>query len=103
MSRSRIIVYKLMTLLWGICLLAVIFYATVGDFRMAGLFIIATCMFLLGQAGLVKCPHCGTRPGVWVLAIWTLLLDPAFYIADVLLLKRCPKCETLLADNDNIT
>jgi uncharacterized membrane protein YoaK (UPF0700 family) len=68
------------------------YFATVGEFQKAGLFIVAAIAFVLGQAALIKCPHCGTRPGLWLLAIWTLLLDPALYIADVLFLRNCPKC-----------
>jgi hypothetical protein len=57
------------------------------------------------QALLIRCPHCHIRPGLWIFAIWTLLLDLEIYVADVMFLRECPKCERplLLVPTETIT
>ena len=40
-----------------------------------------------------RCPNCKARPALWLLAIWTILLDFHLYVADAILLNECPKCE----------
>jgi hypothetical protein len=53
-----------------------------------------TALLLVGvQASLIRCPHCRTRPGLRILAVWTLFLDLELYVADVLLLRACPRCD----------
>jgi len=91
MNRS-IALYRAITALWFALLTAALSFAVVGSPRIA-----LACLFL--AAGLVgfqtlafRCRTCGARPGLWLLAIWTLLLDYELYIADVVLLRRCPKC-----------
>ncbi len=74
-------------------IIAIVWFLTIG--HMPGLLISAILflLFLILQITIVKCPNCGTRPGLWLLAIWTLFLDFELYFADTVLLKECPKCE----------
>ncbi|SRR5712691_1966084 len=53
---------------------------------------------VLVQAALLRCHHCGARPGLWLLAFWTLFLGPEWYIADALFLRKCPRCERSLSE-----
>lgn len=48
----------------------------------------------------MKCQNCGTRPGLWLLAIWTLFLDFELYFSDTVLLRNCPKCDTQIDTTD---
>jgi hypothetical protein len=91
--RIRLLIYKLLTLVWVSLLIVAMFSLPDSAFRGA-LTAFLTALFVVGvQASLIRCPYCHARPGLWILAIWTLLLDLPFYIADVLLLRECPRCE----------
>ena len=50
------------------------------------------------QALMLRCQHCGARPGLWLLAIWSLFLNYEWYIADALFLKQCPRCGKSLSE-----
>ena len=56
----------------------------------------ALILILISQVALVNCPECGARPGLWLLAVWTLFLDFDLYFADTIMLKECPKCKSSL-------
>ena len=86
-------IYKIISFLLLLDIIAVVWFLTIG--HMPGLLVSAILFltFLIVQVTIVKCPNCGTRPGLWLLAIWTLFLDFELYFADTVLLKECPKCE----------
>jgi len=86
-------IYKIISFLLLIDIIAIVWFLTIGD--KIGLLISAILFltFLTMQVFLVKCSNCGTKPGLWILAIWTLFLDFELYFADTVLLKACPKCE----------
>jgi|GEM_PF-2097250 len=84
--------YKLLTVLLFLDVLAIIFFLTIGNFLVTIVCASLAVLILITQVLLVKCPHCGARPGLWILAIWTLLLDFELYLGDSLLLRECPKC-----------
>ena len=94
--KLRLFLYKVLTLPWFILLIVAMWFLTDKQLQSALIAFLAA-LFVVGvQAILIRCPHCHTRPGVRILAIWTLLLDMHLYIADVLLLRECPKCERQL-------
>ena len=72
---------------------AIIFFLTEGNINNGILMAVVLIIVLAVQVTLIKCPNCGTRPGLWLLAIWTLLLDYDLYFADTVMLRKCPKCE----------
>lgn len=88
--------YKLLSVLLLLDIIAIVFFLTTGNFILTIACAALAVLILITQVLLVKCPHCGARPGLWILAVWTLLLDFENYIADSLLLRECPKCETRL-------
>jgi hypothetical protein len=73
-------------------LVAVIYFLTEQNFRAVWMAVLVISALLLLQVILVKCKECGTRPGLRLLIIWTLLLDFELYIADTLFLRKCPSC-----------
>lgn len=87
--------YRSLTMLWLLLFVAAIYFAGIGPSGAAISCIGLAAALILFQTLAFRCNNCATRPGLWLLAIWTLLLDFEFYIADVLLLRRCPKCETV--------
>ena len=91
--RVRLLVYKFLTLVWFVLAVAAMYFVTDGAYKLALTALLAAFLFVALQAMLIRCPHCHARPGLWILAIWTLLLDPELYIADVLLLRTCPHCK----------
>jgi uncharacterized membrane protein YfcA len=94
--KIRLLIYKLLTIVWFSLLIAAMVFLSQGAFnRSLAALLIALCVVGI-QAALIRCPYCHARPGLWLLAIWTLLLDLPFYIADVLLLRECPRCERQL-------
>ena len=72
------------------------FFLTSGPLRWAVAAFVAAILVVTAQAMLILCPHCNARPGVWILAIWTLLFDLELYVADVLFLRECPRCKRQL-------
>ena len=82
--------YRTLSVLVLAALVAAVALASLGRWVEAGI--------VITQAVLLRCQHCGTRPGLWLLAIWTLLLGPEWYIADALFLRRCPRCEKSLSE-----
>jgi hypothetical protein len=95
--RVRLYLYKFLTLPWVLLLIAAMFCATYGVSTWGWIALLAAFLVILGQAFLIRCPYCRTRPGLWILAVWTLFVDPELYIADVLLLRECPRCDRSLS------
>ena len=85
--------YKTLSLLLLLDIIAIVFFLTIWDIPGVLVSVSLFVIFLALQVVIVKCPNCGTRPGLWLLAIWSLFLDFELYFADTVLLKRCPKCD----------
>jgi hypothetical protein len=79
-------------------LIAAVAFATNGKLSGAVAALAGIVAVVLVQSVLLRCPHCATRPGLWILAIWTLLLDPILYLADALFLRECPHCRKSFSD-----
>jgi hypothetical protein len=90
-----IALYRLLTALWFALLVAGIYFADSGPTSASVACISLAAALILFQTVGFRCNTCGTRPGLWLLAVWTLLLDYELYIADVILLRKCPKCGTV--------
>ena len=61
--------------------------------------LISTVLFLtlvFIQVVLFKCPNCGERPGIWLILIWSILMNFELWLTEPVLLKRCSKCENRL-------
>jgi len=87
--------YRSVTVLWFLLLIGALHFAVSGPSGAAVTCIVLVAVLIAFQTLIFRCSHCGARPGLWLLAIWTLLLDYELYIADVILLRRCPRCETV--------
>ncbi len=94
MNRS-IKLYRFIAAAWFALFLAASYLAVVGSSSAALACAIGVAFLIVVQTFAFRCKACGARPGLWLLAIWTLLLDYELYIADVILLRRCPKCESV--------
>ena len=94
--KLRLLVYKLLTLAWFLLLIAAMVFLTGGSLKWAVAAFAGAILVVAAQAMLIKCPHCHARPGLRILAIWTLLFDLELYVADVLFLRECPRCERQL-------
>jgi len=87
--------YRSVTALWFALVLATLAFAVAGPPWAAIAAVALVAMLIFFQTFAFQCKNCGTRPGLWLLAVWTLLLDYELYIADVILLRRCPKCQSV--------
>ena len=77
----------------------IVYFLTTGDLRKVYIALAVIPIILIIQILIIRC-KCGCRPGLWLLAIWTLFLDFELYIADTVLLRRCPKCNRDLRQGD---
>jgi hypothetical protein len=68
------------------------FFATNGSASWAFAAFLAAIIVIGVQAMLVRCPSCHARPGLWILAAWTVFVDIELYVSDVLLLRDCVRC-----------
>ena len=85
--KVRFLTYEFLTLVWFLLLITAMFFLTDGSIRW-GLVALATAILVVAvPALLIQSPHCHARPGLRILAIWTLLLDVGLYVADVLFLR----------------
>lgn len=91
------IVYRLLSVLTLIALMAVILLLTMGQVKEITIPVAVIIMSYLAQLSF-RCPNCKARPALWLLAIWTILLDFHLYLADAILLRECPKCEIRFKD-----
>ena len=96
------ILYRLLSVLTLIALIALIFFLTIGKTKEI---IIPIVVIIGAYAAQVtfRCPNCGARPALWLLAVWTILLDFHLYLADAILLRECPKCDVRFKDMKNNT
>ena len=97
--RIGIATYRTLSALFLVLLVVVVWLATDGRIKEAAVGLAAMVMLAVGQALMLRCQHCGTRPGLWLLAMWTVLLSPEFYIADALFLRKCTRCRKSLSAN----
>jgi hypothetical protein len=75
--------YRALSISIVVLLIAAVVFATNGNLSGAVAALAGIVAVVLVQSVLLRCHHCGTRPGLWILAIWTLLLDPVLYSASV--------------------
>lgn len=94
----KLIIYRLLSIILFIDIIAIVLFLTLSEIALAILSLLILIATLCIQISIIKCSNCGCRPGLWLLAIWTLLLDFELYIADTLLIKECPKCKNSLSD-----
>ncbi len=93
--------YKIFIILLFISLITSTIFFLLGKGLWGVAFVFLSILILVSQIYIVKCPHCGTRPGKWIPAFWTLAIDFEFYVSDTLLLEKCPKCQkNLFAEVD---
>jgi hypothetical protein len=90
--------YRALSLSIVALLIAAVVFATDGNLSRAAAALAGIIAVALVQSILLRCHHCGTRPGLWILAIWIVLLDPILYLADALFLRECPRCRKSLYD-----
>src|SRR5262245_36691158 len=93
----RLSTYRTLSVLVLVSFVAVIVFATNARWLEAWATVVILLTIVAVQSLLFRCRYCGARPGLWLLAIWTLLLDYELYIADALFLKRCPRCDKPLS------
>ncbi len=89
--------YRTMSAFLFILLIIALIFLTDGMVTAALLALVIMIVIVLTQAALLRCQHCGARPGLWILTIWTLLFDPVLYLADALFLRDCPNCKKCLS------
>jgi hypothetical protein len=88
----RLNIYRFLSVLLIFDLIVMIYYLTVANVKGAYVSLGFLLVILLCQAFMIRCNRCRCRPGLWILALWTLLLDFELYLADTLFLRTCPKC-----------
>jgi hypothetical protein len=96
--RIGIATYRTLSVLLLILLVLAVWLATEGRWAEATVAVTAMVLVVVGQALMLRCQHCGARPGLWLLALWTVLLSPEIYIADTLFLRQCTRCQKSLSD-----
>ena len=97
--RIDIATYRVLSALFLVLLVVVVWMATDGRNSEAAVGLSAMVALAIGQGLMLRCQHCGTRPGLWLLAIWTVFLSPEFYVADALFLRKCTRCHKSLSAN----
>lgn len=68
--------YRTMSLVVLAMFIAAVALATVRRWSDAGIALGVLVVVVVTQAALLQCQHCGTRPGLWLLAFWTVLFSP---------------------------
>ena len=96
--RIGIASYRSLGLLLLVLVVVAVWLATDGRWFEAAVALGAMVFIAIVQALLLRCQHCGTRPGMWLLAIWTALLSWEIYLADALFLRKCPRCHKSLSE-----
>jgi prepilin signal peptidase PulO-like enzyme (type II secretory pathway) len=97
----RLTIYKILSFVLVLDIIALVWFLTVQNWLLVMIAVLVFILSLALQVILVKCPNCGTRPGLWLLAVWTLFLDFELYFSDTVLLKECTKCDFELARGIN--
>ncbi|SRR6266513_484364 len=96
--RIGIAAYRILSVLSFILLVPVVWFATDGRWWEAGTALAAIVLISVCQALMLRCQHCGARPGLWILGFWTLMLNYELYLADALFLRQCPRCQKSLSE-----
>ena len=86
-------IYRVLSVGLMLDAVAIITVLTLGHGGLVILLAILAGAIIIVQVTIIKCNNCGARPGIWLLAIWTLFLDYELYLLDTLMLKKCPKCD----------
>jgi hypothetical protein len=95
--RIGIATYRALNALLLVLLVLVVWLATGGRIKEAGIGLAALVAVAIGQGLMLRCQHCGAWPGLWILAIYTAFLSPELYFADALLLRKCFRCRKSLS------
>ena|ERR1700682_3707929 len=93
-----IAIYRTFSVLVLTALVAAVVLGSVERWSEAAIAVAVLVVAVIAQALLLRCHHCGARPGLWLLALSTLVLSPEWYIADALFLRKCPRCEKSLSE-----
>ena len=101
--RIGIATYRALSALFLVLLVIVVWLATDGRIKQAAAGLGAMAVIAVGQALMLRCRHCGSRPGLWLLAMWTVFLSPEFYVADALFLRKCTCCHKSLSPNKEVS
>ena len=101
--RIGITAYRVLSGLLLVLLVIVVWLATDGRIKEAAIGLAAMFAIAVGQALMLRCQHCGSRPGLWLLAIWGVLLSPELYFADTLFLRKCIRCHKSLSATKEVT
>ena len=101
--RIGIATYRALSALFLVLLVVVVWLATDGRMKEAAVGLAAMVVLAVAQALMLRCQHCGTRPGVWLLAMWTVFLSPEFYVADALFLRKCTRCQKSLSASKEVS
>ena len=96
--RIGIATYRTLSVLLLALVIVAVWLATEGRWFEAAVALGIMVLVAIAQASLLRCQHCGTRPGMWLLAIWTALLSWEIYLADALFLRKCPRCNKSLSE-----
>ena len=95
----KLIIYRILSVILVLDIVPIVYFLTTGDLRKVYIALAVIPMIIIIQILIIRC-KCGCRPGLWLLAIWTLFLDFELYIADTVFLRRCPKCNRDLRQGD---
>jgi len=99
--RIGLTTYRVLSGLLLVLLVIVVWLATDSRIKEAAVGLAAMVVIAVGQALMLRCQHCGSRPGLWLLAIWSVFLSPELYFADTLFLRKCIRChKSLLAEKE---
>jgi len=90
--------YRTLSALVLVLLIVAVVFASLGRWTEATIALGMLVAAVIAQAVLLRCHRCGARPGLWLLAFWTLFFSPEWYIADALFLRKCPRCEKSLSE-----
>src|SRR5947207_12796971 len=90
--------YRTLSALVLVLLIVAVVFASLARWAEAAIALGVLVAAVIAQAVLLRCHRCGARPGLWLLAFWTLFFSPEWYIADALFLRKCPRCEKSLSE-----
>ena len=96
--RIGIATYRALSVIAIGLLVLLVWFATDAKWTQAAITLAVLVALVICQALLLRCHHCGARPGLWILAIWTALLNYEIYFADALFLRECPRCRKSLSE-----
>lgn len=86
--------YRTATVVWTVLMASALAVALVGNIDAASSLFVGSVAVLVLQVVAFRCKTCGSRPGVMLLSVGTLVDSYEHYIADAVMLRRCPNCET---------